>query len=139
MCKLPHLLALMAVVGLSGCNTPSASAPPLDLQAVEYKVPPKPAGVYDPSEVTTQPIPVRQRRPIYPFELRRRGISGEAVVLFTVRSDGSVGDVSLVKATDIRFGQAAADCVAQWQFRPAAVQGRTVDCWMMVPIVFTLD
>lgn len=139
MSPLTRLLPLLAVVAVSGCNTPTTQAPPLSQQAVENRIPDKPAGLYDPNELSSQPIPVSQRRPVYPFELRRRGISGEAVVVFVVRTDGSVSDAAIVKASDIRFGQAAVDCVSQWRFRPGIKDGTPVNCRMMVPIYFTLN
>lgn len=46
--------------------------------------------VYDISKLDQQPVPKFQARPQYPFELRRAGLGGEAVVDFVVDANGGV-------------------------------------------------
>lgn len=126
---------LFALLMLGGCATTER----IRLQPVDYGIPARLPGTYDPSQLTTQPIPVKQSAPRYPLELRRGGVSGEATVIYTVRADGTVGDVAIVKADDIRLGQAAANAIAQWRFRPAQLDGVPVNCRLMMPIVFSLN
>ena len=130
---------IILLVAWSGCATAVRVAPqPAELQPVEFPLPPRPAEVYDQSQVTIRPIPVYQARPVFPLELRRVHASGSAVVVFTVRTDGSVGNAMILTATDIRFGKAAAEAILQWRYRPASVNGMPVNCQMMVPISFAV-
>ncbi|HEY1107547.1 MAG TPA: energy transducer TonB [Opitutaceae bacterium] len=117
---------------LSGCATSSA------LRPVVQAIPPTPVGVYDISQVTSQPRPVSQSAPRYPRELRAERISGEATIHFIVNRNGEVVAPIVVKADDARLGEAAREAVATWRFEPARVDGRPVDCAMMVPITFSL-
>ena len=54
--------------------------------------------VYDPSKLDRQPQPKMQARPEYPFDLRRAGIRGEAVVDFVVDPNGNVLNAHAVKS-----------------------------------------
>ncbi len=87
----------------------------------------------------TAPVPVRQTRPKYPFEMRRTGTAGEVIVAFRVREDGSVDDVKVDRSSQKEFEQAAMDCVAAWKFRPALLAGKPVAIYLEVPILFTLN
>jgi protein TonB len=125
------------LLALSGCASAGNSSMPL--RPVENQMAPRSAGVYDLSQVNQAPVARFQSRPNYPFELRRAGVSGEGVVSFIVDVDGTVRNAEIVRATDIRFGEAAAAAIVQWKFRPAQVNGAPVACYMTVPIVFTLN
>lgn len=66
--------------------------------------------------------------PPYPASAAREGIEGEVEVEFTIRADGSVTDVTILRATPPGvFEQAARRAVARWQFLPQQVDGRAVD------------
>lgn len=101
--------------------------------------PPTPAGVYDIGQVQTQPRATRQGAPRYPRELRQARVSGEATIYFIVSRDGQVTNAITVKADDERFGEAAREAILQWRFEPARVDGKPVDCAMMVPITFSVE
>ena len=85
------------------------------------------------------PVPVRQTRPKYPAAMLRAGISGEVVVGFTVREDGSVGDLRIVRSSHKEFESAALDCIRQWKFSPAKLEGTPVSMKLAFPLIFTLD
>ena len=123
---------IVAIAALVSC------AAPITLQPVETQLPPTKPGVYDVSKVDTEPIVISNAIPTYPGELRGRGITGECVIAFTVRQDGSVGDLMVVKATDIRFGAAGLNAISEWKFSPARLGGQPVDCRMTVPFQFRL-
>jgi protein TonB len=80
-----------------------------------------------------------QSPPSYPFELRRASVTGEVLVDFCVRTDGTVANAVSIRATDIRFGVAAVDAVRTWIFRPGRASGRLVTTHMQVPVIFTLS
>jgi protein TonB len=69
--------------------------------------------------------PIARIPPTYPMEARRQKIEGWARVEFTVREDGSVGDIEVKGAQPAGvFDQAAMAAIAQWKFRPALENGK---------------
>ena len=102
---------------------------------VENPVPPLKAGVYSIKAVDVRPVATRQVEPDYPFDLESI-LTGKAVVVFTVRTDGKVADPSVLEADDVLFGEAAVGAIRKWRFRPAQVKGAPVDCRMTLPFVF---
>lgn len=112
------------------------AAEPIKLTPVQNAVPSLKAGVLDPSHVSVVPTTIERTRPKYPAELRSAGLSGEATIFFVVKADGAVADALVIKANDTRFGDAALAAVRQWKFRPATVDGKPVNCRLMVPIQF---
>lgn len=127
----PWSLVLLASVAIAGCTS--------DNFVVEHPVlnqaPPLKPGVYSINSVDVRPVATREIEPDYPFELESV-LTGNAVVVFTVRTDGKVEDTSVVQADDVLFGEAAIDAVRKWRFRPAQVKGAPVDCRMSLPFVF---
>ena len=125
---------IIAISALVSCATP-----PITLQPVENQLPPTKPGVYDTSKVDVQPfLKCGLPLPVYPAELRVRHIAGECVISFTVKQDGSIGDLMVVRANDVRFGTATINAVSQWQFIPARLGGQPVDCRLTMPIKFQL-
>ena len=132
----PHQVWLViACLALGGCAL--AEAP--KLLPVSNALPPLPPETYDISQVTVLPHAIYQAAPHYPRELRQRGIGGTSEILFTVATDGSVRDVSVLSATDSRFGDAGAEAVRKWTFQPAKVDGHVVNCRMQVPVSFEIS
>ena len=132
--SLRFLAPLLCLGLLAGCE----SVPPR-LIPVDNPVPKYGNDTYDLIAVKKQPIPRYRQPPIYPFELRRAGISGSALVDFVVDVDGSVVNAIVIKADDLRLADAARYSVQHWKFRPAEIDGKPVRCHMQVPIVFTLN
>jgi len=126
-------LSLIVSAAIAGCANPGSVA----LHPVENQVPPLGSGVYGIKMVDAPPVQTSESRLHYPQELLVNGIGGKAVVLFTVRADGSVTDAAIVKADDIRFGEAAVEAIQKWRFRPAQVNGVPVDCRMTKPFFFS--
>ena len=79
-------------------------------------------------------LAVNAPRPEYPYEARRRKITGEGIVALTVDSvTGQVSGVSMAKSTGSPFlDNAALSAFRRWRFKPGAVS--SVTC----PITFTL-
>ena len=95
--------------------------------------------VFDISKLDQQPQPKFQAKPVYPFEMSRAGISGEAIVEFIVDSNGDVRNAFAVRSTQREFEQSAVQAVSKWKFRPGKKGGRAVNTRMQIPIVFTLN
>ena len=130
--KTAPLLLTVSALMLAACQ----STPPRP--AI---VPPPPTGILGISDVDQPPRPIGNPPPPpkYPAELRRNNISGQAVVRFIVTHDGRAIDITVMKATHPRFGDAAAAAVEKWKFAPAIKDGQPIACLLTVPIVFNLN
>jgi len=95
-------------------------------------------GPYRPGSGITPPTLVREIRPTYTDEARRRGIEGDVALQVVVRSDGSVTDVRVVRSLDPGLDRKAIEAVRQWKFGPARRQGQPVDVVVDVSVAFTL-
>jgi len=140
------ILVLLIAVALSGCQASDMLQPvenPIpaipNTNSVSNKVPSLLAGVYDLRALSVEPTVLHSVTPNYPSFWRRERMGGQALVVFTVKPDGSVADVMIAKATDVLFGDAAAAAVSKWTFRPGEVNGRLVYTRMAVPITFSVE
>jgi TonB family protein len=124
-------LTLFAAAAVAGCTSNGF----VTEHPVENQIPPLKAGVYTIDAVDVRPFATHQVEPDYPFDLESI-LTGNAVVVFTVRADGKVADASIVSADDSLFGDAAVAAIRKWLFRPAQVKGAPVDCRMTLPFVF---
>lgn len=95
--------------------------------------------IFDISQLDQIPIPRVQQQPIYPYEMRRAGITGEVNVGFIVDSNGDVRDPYPINSTHREFEVPAVQAVAKWKFRPGRRGGRAVNTRMSVPIVFNFS
>lgn len=94
--------------------------------------------LFDLANLDQVPVPRLQARPVYPFEMRRAGITGEVLVGFIVDSNGDVRDAYAIRSNQREFEAAAIQAVMKWKFRPGRKGGRAVNTRMQVPIVFSI-
>jgi periplasmic protein TonB len=94
--------------------------------------------LFDLKNLDQQPTPRFQAKPVYPFEMRRAGITGQVVVAFIVDSNGNVVEPYSLRSSHREFEQAAIQAVSKWRFRPGKKGGRAVNTRMQVPIVFNI-
>jgi protein TonB len=106
--------------------------------------PSRPAGfgkglgqIFDISQLDQIPVAKFQQQPIYPYEMRRAGITGEVNVGFIVDINGDVRDAYVMNSTHREFEVPAVQAVSKWKFRPGRRGGRAVNTRMSVPIVFS--
>lgn len=59
-------------------------------------------------------------RPVYPQSLRDKSIEGEAVVEYSISSQGTVASATVLSATHPLFAEAALSAVKQWTFNSAS-------------------
>ena len=85
------------------------------------------------------PTPTRRVSPVYPFESRSAGRAGDVLVSFTIDVRGKVINARAVRSSSKEFEAAAVAAVEKWKYRPAMKNGKTIECDMQVPIVFTLN
>jgi TonB family protein len=96
-------------------------------------------GITDARSQDTSPVPIKREHPRYPFELRRAGISGTAIVEFVVTTKGKVADAFVIRSTHPDFGPAAVAAIMKWRFKPGKVGGRNVNTRLQIPITFALS
>ena len=95
-------------------------------------------GPYQPGSGVTAPGLLREVKPTYTEEARRRGIEGDVMLEIVVRRDGGVGDVRLIRGLGAGLDQRAIDAVRQWRFSPARRLGTPVDVMVEVAVEFRL-
>lgn len=95
-------------------------------------------GPYRPGSGVAPPELLREVRPDYTEDARRRGIEGDVVLEIVVRRDGTVGDVRIVERLDAGLDQRAVAAVRQWRFAPARLRGTPVDVEVEVAVEFKL-
>jgi periplasmic protein TonB len=84
------------------------------------------------------PVPLRKVPPVYPFELKRAGITGNVSLSAIVDENGRVRDAEIVDSSDVAFRQPALDAVRQWTFQPARRNGESIAVRVNLPIHFNL-
>ena len=84
------------------------------------------------------PAILREVKPDYTEEGRRRNLEGDVVLEIVVKSDGSVGNVKLLQGLGAGLDQRATDAVRQWRFSPAKRYGTPVDVIVEVAMEFKL-
>ena len=80
-----------------------------------------------------------QASPLYPFQAKREGTSGEVLVDFMVDEQGRVVEPRVVKSSHPMFDEPTLRAVAKWQFEPGRRDGRIVKFRMTVPVLFNLN
>jgi protein TonB len=95
-------------------------------------------GPYQPGSGITAPGLLREVKPTYTDDARRRGIEGDVLLEIVVRRDGGVGDVRLIRGLGAGLDQRAIDAVRQWRFSPARRLGTPVDVMVEVAVEFRL-
>jgi len=95
-------------------------------------------GPYRAGSGVEAPRLLKEVKAIYTDEARRRGITGDVNLEIVVRSDGSVGDVRVLRGLDAGLDQRAIAAVREWRFAPARRQGVPVDVVVEVSVEFML-
>jgi protein TonB len=95
-------------------------------------------GPYRPGSGITPPGLLREVKPDYSEDARRRGIAGDVVLEIVVRRDGTVGDVKLLQGLGAGLDERAINAVRAWRFSPAKRFGTPVDVLVEVAVEFKL-
>jgi protein TonB len=121
-------------------------APDMDVQQGMQVAAPAPQRASSPdktsfklTEVDKQPRVVRRIQPVYPYEARKKQITGKVVLRFLVDKEGKVSRVSVVRAKpEGIFEENAVKAVKKWQFKPGYYDGEPVPTWITLPIRFNM-
>jgi TonB family protein len=97
-------------------------------------------GVYQPGNGVTLPRIIREVKPAYTSDAMRAKIQGAVLLQCTVRPDGSVTDISVLRSLDPTFGldQEAINAARQWRFAPGTRMGQPVSVQITIELTFTL-
>jgi protein TonB len=96
------------------------------------------AGVGD----VTNPVLIAESKidPEYPELARVARLEGNVILQAIIHSDGSVGDVEVLRTNrpNMGFEEAAIAAVTQWRYEPALQNGRPVEVYFTVFVEFKL-
>jgi TonB family protein len=95
-------------------------------------------GPYRPGSGVEPPRLLREVRANYTDEARRANIEGEVELEIVVRSNGTVGDIRVLRGLGGGLNERAVDAVRQWRFAPARLKGSPVDVIVEVSVEFRL-
>lgn len=95
-------------------------------------------GPYRPGSGVEPPRLLREVKATYTDEARRNGVSGTVDMEITVRRDGTVSDVRVLKGRRGGLDAQAVAAVRQWRFAPARMKTTPVDVIVEVSMEFTL-
>jgi protein TonB len=90
--------------------------------------------------VTADPRYAAALQPNYPAAMRRAGKEGRVVVRIRVSPQGQVLQVEPVSSPDPAFfAETQRHALKKWRFKPATQDGRPVESWYVVSILFRLE
>jgi TonB family protein len=86
------------------------------------------------------PLVLREVKPAYTRAAKEAGIQGVVWLKAVVRSNGTVGQVDVVKSLDEKYGldAEAVKAAQQWLFEPGKKDGKPVDVRVTIEMSFTL-
>jgi TonB family protein len=84
------------------------------------------------------PVAVHKVDPAYPQDSIRAHVEGTVVLHAVIHSDGTVGDVRVLRGLETELDESARAALARWLFRPATRRGAAVDLEAVIQIPFTL-
>jgi TonB family protein len=98
------------------------------------------AGVYRPGNGVTPPRVVRQVATQYTDAARRARVQGSVLVECVVNTDGTVGNVKVVRSLDSVYGldEEAVKAATQWRFTPGTRMGEPVPVLVTLEMTFSL-
>lgn len=128
-------------------ETTATQPPPVAETAPPTESLPEPAPLPAPTEQVyaavppggTQPEEIDRVIPRYPAIARRANVQGAVVIRGIVRRDGTIDNVEIIKDLPYGLGDAAADAVRRWRFRPASYRGEPIDVYYTVTVNFRLQ
>ena len=92
-------------------------------------------GIYELKDVDKAPqVRGIQAAPVYPPEMKKKGLSGSAMIEFVVGTDGTVGNIKIKASKPAVLGKACPEAFAKWKYKPAMLNGQPVKCRLQVLI-----
>ncbi|MTI58420.1 MAG: TonB family protein [Firmicutes bacterium] len=80
------------------------------------------------------------KKPVYPEDMRKRGIEGRVILEIIISNEGKVVKVEVKNSSGYEhFDESAKDVVKEWLFKPADRGGENLACRVLVPVEFRLN
>jgi periplasmic protein TonB len=95
-------------------------------------------GPFRPGSGVEPPRLLREVKAQYTEDARTRGITGDVFLEIVIRSDGTVGDVKILRGLGFGLDERAVTAVRNWKFSPARRLGTAVDVIVEVEVEFSL-
>ena len=89
-------------------------------------------------DLDTIPVPLVQKTPRYPHELKVRRIESRVVCILSVDERGDVYRVEIERSEYPEFAESVVDAVLQWKFLPGRKTGQPVKFRLRLPVWFSL-
>jgi TonB family protein len=86
----------------------------------------------------SSPVVLKKVDPKYPPTLVAERVEGEVVLYGVIASDGSVGQIQVVRGVDDQLDENAKNALAQWKFKPATKAGEAIDVEVIAHIPFRI-
>lgn len=84
------------------------------------------------------PALIREVKPRYTDSAKERRVQGNVEVEAVVKTDGTVGEVTVTKPLDPELDEQAVIALKEWRFRPGTKDGKAVDVAVQIEMTFTL-
>jgi protein TonB len=112
----------------------------MEFGTMAFTPPAPPQTEFDIGQVDKLPQVISRIRPVYPPMAKQKNIEGVVVVKFMVTTEGTVENVSVLKAKPQgHFEKAAMDAVKKWKFQPGTIGEEPVNTWMTAMVKFRLE
>jgi TonB family protein len=95
-------------------------------------------GPFRPGSGVEPPRLLREVKAQYTEDARKRAVTGDVVLEIVIKSDGSVGDVKVLRGLGHGLDERAVAAVRDWRFAPARRLGTPVDVIVEVEVEFSL-
>jgi len=99
---------------------------------------PRQDNVYAVGDGVSAPLAVKNVQPDYTSEAREARVQGEVVLGAVVTTDGAVTDIKVVQSLGHGLDESAVNAFSQWQFKPGAKDGKSVNVRISVKFGFNL-
>jgi TonB family protein len=97
-------------------------------------------GAYRPGDGVTLPRVISEAKPQYTADAMRAKVQGSVLLECVVETDGTVGEVHLIRSLDRESGldESAIRAAKQWRFTPGTRDGQPVPVIITIQMAFTL-
>jgi TonB family protein len=127
-----------SVTVLSAAGAPSKSPSPASGAPANDAVPGSDSNPIIPTDAVTLPVLVTKVEPVYPEQARRKGLEGNVTLEAAILKDGTVGNVTVLAASNPMFRDAVLEAVRQWTYTPAVMDGKPVAVYLTIRVGFRL-
>lgn len=137
----PRYWSLFVAAAMSAIVVhPVLAVPQTKTPVTQTSAPWPPAGVERAGKTVRHPVVVKEFKPEYTKEAMNLGIQGTLEVEAVINTDGTVGEVRVVRSLDKEHGldEQAIKAVKQWEFKPAVKDGVAVPVLVTIELSFAL-